>query len=98
MPTAIAPVPAALLLVSCSTPVLIVVPPLYVLAPVSTVVPAPICVTVPLPEITPGLLIVEPDAGSKASVPLSLTLPLIEPSVVPSPSCSVPALSVVPPE
>ena len=40
---------------------------------VSTVVPGPIWFTTPGPEITPGLVIVVPAAGSKASVALSAT-------------------------
>ena len=53
--------------------------------------PAPICWTWPAPEITLAFVSVVPDAGSNASVALLVTLPVIEPFVVPLPSCSTPA-------
>ena len=38
---------------SASVPALIVVPPVYVFAPVNVNVPVPDCVSVPVPETTP---------------------------------------------
>jgi hypothetical protein len=69
--------------------------PVYVLATVSAVVPLPTWITAPDPEMMP------PKATAsdrlKASVPLSLTSPTIEPELPPLPSCRVPAEMVVPP-
>jgi hypothetical protein len=63
--------------------------------PVSVVVPAPICVTRPVPEMTPAKL--RALERLKTSVPLSTTSPVIEPVVPPLPSCRVPPEMVVPP-
>src|SRR5579871_4582359 len=64
-------------------------------AAVRIVVPVPSCLNAPLPEITPESVLL-PESSS-ANVALSLILPVIEPLLVPSPSCKVPALIVVPP-
>ncbi|MNJ80199.1 hypothetical protein D3C77_784900 [compost metagenome] len=65
--------------------------------PVSTVVPGPSCVTRPLPEITPLYASVLAAAGANTRAALLVTLPVMEPLVVPSPNCRVPAERVVPP-
>ena len=49
----------------------------------------------PVPEMTPAK--VRASARLKISVPLLVTLPVIEPVVPPLPICRVPALIVVPP-
>jgi hypothetical protein len=77
--------------------VTLVAPPNALLLLVRVVAPVPIWLIAPLPEITPGVVIVVPEAGSKASVALSVILPAIDPLVVPLPSCSVPAEIVVAP-
>ena len=59
------------------------------------VVPVPPWTTVPLPEIKPAK--VELSERLNVSVALSVTLPVIAPVTPPLPSCSVPALIVVPP-
>src|SRR3954465_11194727 len=58
---------------SCSVPVLIVVPPVCVLLPVSVSVPAPTTPTEPPPLITPAK--VEALLREKTSTPLFTTLP-----------------------
>ena len=78
-----------------SVPASTLVGPVYVLLAVSMVMPLPISHTPPVPEITPGNVTVS--HRSKASVPLSVTLPTMTPVVPPLPSCRVPALMVVPP-
>ena len=55
----------------------------------------PSCTKLPVPLITPAK--VTESLRSKARVPLSVTLPVMLPLVPPLPSCSVPALIVVPP-
>ena len=50
------PVPSAKLLLRAKAPALRVVPPLYVLLDVRTVVPAPALISAPTPEITPELV------------------------------------------
>ncbi|GJD43422.1 hypothetical protein AFCDBAGC_1274 [Methylobacterium cerastii] len=63
--------------------------------PDSVSVPAPDLVTLPVPETVPAKVIASERVN--ASVPLSTTLPTIEPVVPPAPICSVPAEIVVPP-
>jgi hypothetical protein len=58
-------------------------------------VPLPIWLTDPAPEMTPSK--VSASERLKASAALLVTLPMMEPLVPPLPSCSVPALIVVPP-
>ena len=64
-------------------------------AAVSTVVPVPIWLSAPEPEMTPPNVIVS--LRLNASTPSFATSPTIEPEVPPSPSCKVPATIVVPP-
>jgi hypothetical protein len=78
-----------------NAPACTVVAPRYVLVPVSTVVPAPACVTLPLPEMAPPNVALS--ERLKTSAPLLATSPMIEPPAPPLPSCSVPAVMVVPP-
>ena len=59
------------------------------------VVPVPIWLITPPPEIWPAK--VWTSERLKVSAPLSTTLPRIAPEVPPLPSCSVPAEIVVPP-
>ena len=63
--------------------------------PVRIVVPVPICATPPVPEIVPAKVTVS--ERLKARSPLSRTSPTMLPTAPPSPSCSVPAVIVVPP-
>ena len=62
---------------------------------VGTLVPLPVWLTTPLPEIVPPKVTVS--LRLKASVPLLTTSPTIEPESPPFPSCSVPAVIIVPP-
>nr|WP_188590166.1 hypothetical protein [Achromobacter denitrificans] len=62
---------------------------------VRVMVPAPIWLTVPLPEITPAKLTASDRLNT--SVPLLATFPTMTPEVPPLPSCSVPPAMVVPP-
>ena len=57
--------------------------------------PVPAWVSEPVPVMTPAKVMLS--ERLKASTPLSVTLPAIEPVVPPLPTCSVPALIVVPP-
>ena len=57
--------------------------------------PVPICCSEPVPETTPAKVMLS--EWSKARIALSVTLPAIEPVVLPLPICSVPAEIVVPP-
>ncbi|KGD58782.1 outer membrane autotransporter barrel 6 domain protein [Burkholderia pseudomallei] len=66
------------------------------MAPVSVVVPVPICWIPPVPEITP-LTVPALSLRLKISVPLSTTFPTMLPEVPPLPSCKAPAEIVVPP-
>jgi len=60
--------------------------------------PVPFCWTSPVPEITPVMKGPGPAIDLLiANMPLSTMLPTIDPVVPPSPSCSVPAVMVVPP-
>jgi len=63
--------------------------------PVSTVVPVPCWITLPVPEMVPANV----DASLRLSTsdPLSVTSPMMLPVLPPSPSCSAPASIVVPP-
>ena len=54
-------------LFACKTPLVMVVEPLYVLAPERIVVPGPFCVTEPLLLITPLKVPVMPAAGTKVT-------------------------------
>jgi hypothetical protein len=78
-----------------NVPPVTVVRPVYVLSAVRIVVPPPIWLTAPVPEIVPGNVTVS--LRLKARAPLLATLPTMPPEAPPSPSCSVPALIVVPP-
>ena len=64
-------------------PALIVVPPEYVLAPVSVRMPAPSLVPLPVPEIMPSYEMLSDRL--RTSAPLFVTLPVIEPEVPPLP-------------
>ncbi len=80
---------------ACKTPVVTVVVPVYVFVPVSVSVLPPSLTTLPVPLIAPPKMI--GSLRSKASVPLSMTFPVMLPVVPPFPSWSVPAVIVVPP-
>jgi hypothetical protein len=69
---------------------------LFVLFAINVNVPAPDCTKLPVPLTTPPK--VTASLRSKANVPLSVTFPVMLPVAPPLPSCSVPALMVVPPE
>jgi hypothetical protein len=61
----------------------------------SVVVPVPSCVTAPVPLITPASVIAS--LRLIANVALFVTFPAMLPVVPPAPTCSVPAVIVVPP-
>ena len=65
---------------------LMVVPPVKVLSRVRMVVPGPIWLRRPMPEITPGKI--TRSLRLNAKVPLSAMLPKILPVVPPLPSCN----------
>ena len=63
----------------CSVPALIVVCPAYVLLLVSTVVPAPVWVSLPVaPAITPESTLVEPAPARPTTVPVPVMLTPLE--------------------
>ena len=88
--------PSAVLLLIATTPAEIVVLPVYVLAFVNVNVPAADFCNAPVPETTPAK--VYASLRLKVRFALFVTLPLIEPVVLPAPTESVPAVIVVPPE
>ncbi len=79
----------------CSVPAEMVVPPPWLLAPVSVSVPVPAWVRVPWPDTSP--VKVRSSDRLKTSAASTLTLPARLPDVPPSPTCSVPPEMLVPP-
>src|SRR5208282_1733960 len=85
---------------TCRTPRLMLVPPLYVLLPVSVIIPPPVTITLPEPPMAAGR--VWESARLKMRVVLAardtpLVLP-IEAPLPPLPMLSVPPLTLIGPE
>jgi hypothetical protein len=85
--------------VNASVPPVMLTGPLNVFAPVSVVVPGPVCATVPAPEITFEKLNTLLRLNANVAPELTETaLPNGRfPVVPPPPTCNVPALTVVVP-
>ena len=95
------PVPSAWALPICNVPLLTVVPPVWLLLPLRTMVPAPSCIMPPDPatvaaKSVPWVRVLERLNASVALLTMAL-LAESEPVAPPSPSCSVPALIDVAP-
>jgi hypothetical protein len=90
--------PSAVLSRIATTPVEIVVFPVYVFALVNVSVPAPSLVSEPLPEITFPKEMASLRLKVRFALLVTLPLTLIEPTVPPAPIERVPAVIVVPPE